>query len=165
MSEMLIKADPDGIGSPHGKYLTFLLGKEVFGIDIRYVTEIVGIQKISGLPEAPAYMKGIINLRGKIIPVIDMRLRFRKETCPYTDRTCIIVIDLSDMAIGLIVDRVDEVAAIPDGSIVPPPAFRTGYPNRYIMGIAKSGEDIRLLLDCERLFQDDEIETISQIIE
>lgn len=104
-------------------------------------------------------------MRGKIIPVIDMRLRFRKKSVPYTDRTCIIVIDILDMTVGLIVDQVDEVITIPDESIVPPPEFRTGFKNRYIKGIGKVCDDIRLLLDCERLFRDEEIETLNQIKE
>lgn len=163
MAEMLETVHQDETNAQHGKYLTFLLGKEAFGIEIRYVTEIVGIQEINDLPEAPDYVKGIINLRGKIIPVIDMRLRFKKEAVPYTDRTCIIVIDIMDTAVGLIVDRVVEVVIISDEFIVPPPDFRTGFQNRYIKGIGKSDENIRLLLDCERLFRDEEIETLNQI--
>jgi purine-binding chemotaxis protein CheW len=163
MSEMLQEITINETDTQHGKFLTFSLGKEVFGIEILYVTGIVGIQKVTDLPESPDYVKGIINLRGKIIPVIDMRLRFRKKAVPYTDRTCIIVIDILDMTVGLIVDQVDEVITIPDESIVPPPEFRTGFKNRYIKGIGKVGDDIRLLLDCERLFRDEEIETLNQI--
>lgn len=108
-------------------------------------------------------MKGIINLRGKIIPVIDMRLRFKRESVPYTDRTCIIVIDIMDMAVGLIVDRVLEVIAIPDASVVPPPDFHVGFRSRYLKGIEKSDNRIRFLLDCEQLFQSEEIEAFNRV--
>jgi purine-binding chemotaxis protein CheW len=163
MSEMLAEITQDEEDTQHGKYLTFALGTEVFGIEIRFVTEIVGLQKISDIPESPDYVKGIINLRGEIIPVIDMRLKFKKSSAEYTDRTCIIVINIEKITVGLIVDNVDEVVTIPDTSIVPPPSYRTGFQNRYIKGIGKSGEDIRLLLDCERLFIDEEIQTLNQI--
>ena len=165
MTEMLEEVNLDEADTQHGKFLTFLLEKEAFGIEIRYVTEIVGIQKINDLPESPDYVKGIINLRGKVIPVIDMRLRFKKESASYTDRTCIIVVDIFDMSVGLIVDQVDEVVAISDESIVAPPDFRTGFQNRYIKGIGKAGDNIRLLLDCERLFRNEEIETLNRIKE
>lgn len=104
-----------------GKFLTFSLGKEDYGVEIKYVTEIIGIQSITEVPDLPAYINGIINLRGKIIPVMDVRLRFGKTVREYDDRTCIIVIDINDISIGLIVDRVSEVINIPESEIVPPP--------------------------------------------
>jgi purine-binding chemotaxis protein CheW len=146
-----------------GRYLTFNLEKEVFGIEISFVTEIVGLQKISNIPETPDYVKGVINLRGKIIPVIDMRLKFKKSISEYTDRTCIVVIGIQNFAVGLIVDNVDEVISIPEKSIVPPPSYRTGFQNRYIKGIGKLGDNIRLLLDCEKLFVEEEIQTLNKI--
>jgi purine-binding chemotaxis protein CheW len=143
-----------------GKFLTFALGNEVYGIEIRYVTEIIGIQLITEVPEVPDYVKGIINLRGKIIPVIDVRLKFRKEAMEYDDRTCIIVIDIRNMSVGLIVDHVSEVLVIPDEGIVPPPDAKTGFNNRYIKGIGKVGGDIKLLLECEKLLTDEEVESL-----
>src|SRR5690554_6663806 len=98
----------------HGKYLTFAIGNEAYGIEIRFVTEIIGLQPITEVPEVPKYVKGIINLRGKIIPVIDVRLKFRKEPIPYDDRTCIVVIALDTLVVGLIVDNVAEVVSIGD---------------------------------------------------
>lgn len=163
MSEMPEEIMQNEEDTQHGKYLTFALGKEVFGIEIRFVTEIVGLQKISYIPDCPDYVKGIINLRGKIIPVIDMNLKFKKSSIEYTDRTCIIVIDVQDLTVGLIVDYVDEVATISDKDIVPPPNYKTGFQNCYIRGIGKSGEGIQLLLDCELLFADEEIQTLNQI--
>lgn len=161
MPEVYEKAMQTDHIAQHGEYLTFVLDKEVFGIDIGFVTEIVGMQKISEIPESPDYVKGIINLRGKIIPVIDMRLKFKKSPAEYNDRTCIIVIEIQDIPVGLIVDVVNEVNTIPDSAIVPPPSFKTGFQNRYIKGIGKSGEEIRLLLDCERLLGEEELKKLN----
>jgi purine-binding chemotaxis protein CheW len=140
----------------HGRYLTFALGEEVFGIEIRFVTEIIGLQPVNPIPETPEYIKGVVNLRGKIIPVIDMRLKFKKQPVPYTDRTCIIVIETVSFSVGLIVDRVAEVLALADGEIVPPPAAWTGAGRRYLSGIGKVDGQVKLLLDCEKLFTEDE---------
>jgi purine-binding chemotaxis protein CheW len=144
----------------HGRYLTFALGRESFGLEISYVKEIVGMQPITQMPEVPAYVKGIINLRGKIIPVIDMCVKFGKELNPYTDRTCIIVVDIQEISVGLIVDNVTEVLVIDDADIVPPPSMRTGAYNNYIKAIGKTGNDVKLLLDCEKLFSSEELETL-----
>ena len=95
-----------------GKYLIFSLGNEFYGIEIKYVTEIIGVQPITEIPELPDYIKGIINLRGKIIPVMDVRIRFKKSPMEYNDRTCVIVIDVKDTSVGLIVDSVSEVLSI-----------------------------------------------------
>lgn len=140
-----------------GKYLTFSLGKEDYGIEIKYVTEIVGIQAITEVPELPQYVKGIINLRGKIIPVIDVRLRFNKEEQEYNDRTCIIVIDIHGIFVGLVVDTVAEVLAIKDEEIVPPPQLNSGYHHRFIKAIGKVGNSVKLLLDCEKLLEQEEL--------
>jgi purine-binding chemotaxis protein CheW len=144
----------------HGRYLTFALGRESFGLEISYVKEIVGMQPITELPEVPAFVKGIINLRGKIIPVIDMRLKFGKELSDYTDRTCIIVVDIQDISVGLIVDNVTEVLAIDDSNIVPPPSTKTGAYNEYIKAIGKVGNDVKLLLNCDMLFQNGELDKL-----
>lgn len=146
-----------------GRYLTFLLDNQVFGIEIKYVTEIIGMQPIAEVPEVPAYVKGIINLRGKIIPVIDVRLKFKKEPLEYNDRTCIIVVDIQSLSVGLIVDNVAEVIAIADENIVPPPDYKTGFQSRYIKGIGKVGGDVKLLLDCDRFLKDDEIDDLKTV--
>ncbi|WHH61093.1 chemotaxis protein CheW [Petroclostridium sp. X23] len=146
-----------------GRFLTFSLDKESYGIEIKYVTEIIGIQSITEIPELPEYIKGIINLRGKIIPVMDIRLRFKKPFREYNDRTCIIVIDIKDISIGLIVDSVSEVLVIPEQDIVEPPQMNKGFNNRYIKRIGKVGNDVKLLLDCEKLLTDDEAETLIEI--
>lgn len=147
-----------------GRFLTFMLGQETFGIEIKYVTEIIGIQAITEIPELPDYIKGIINLRGKIIPVMDVRLRFKKEPIEYNDRTCVIVIDIKDLSIGLIVDSVAEVITIPDQDIVEPPQMNKGFNNRYIKNIGKVGNDVKLLLDCEKLLTEDELASLSETV-
>ena len=163
MAEVLEELMGQEEDTQKGKFLTFALGKEVYGIEIRYVTEIIGIQPITEVPEVPDYVKGIINLRGKIIPVIDVRLKFRKKSLEYNDRTCIIVIDIKNISVGLIVDNVAEVLAIPEDGIVPPPDTKTGFHNRYIKGIGKVGNDVKLLLECERLLTEEEVEIIEEI--
>lgn len=145
------------------KYLTFMLGKEEYGIGIGYVTEIVGIQSITEVPELPYYVKGIINLRGKIIPVVDVRLRFGKEAKEYTDRNCTIVIEVRDITVGLIVDSVVEVLSISQENIVPLPQLGSGSQQKYIKGIGKSESNVKLLLDCDRLFNDYEVECLSNL--
>lgn len=147
-----------------GRYLTFSLGNETYGIEIMYVTEIIGIQAITEVPELPEYVKGIINLRGKIIPVMDVRLRFKKTPRDYNDRTCVIVVDIKDISIGLIVDSVAEVQTIPDHDIVKPPQMNNGYNNRYIKSIGKVENEVKLLLDCEKLLTEDELEDLSEAL-
>ena len=147
------------------KYLTFTLGNDYFGIDILYVTEIIGIQLITPVPDLPNYVKGIINLRGKIIPVMDVRIRFKKEPREYDERTCIIVVDIGDISIGLIVDRVSEVVDIPETSISPPPKVNKNHHNSYVKAIGKVGEDVKLILDCEKLLTEEEIKTLETISE
>ena len=144
------------------RFLTFALSNEAYGIEIRYVTEIIGIQPITEVPELPEYIRGIINLRGKIIPVMDVRLRFRKPFREYNDRTCVIVIDINDISIGLIVDSVAEVISIPDTEIVAPPDMNKGG-SKYIKGIGKVGSEVKLLLDCEKLLGEDEAEILNNI--
>lgn len=145
-----------------GKFLTFTLGKENYGIEIQYVTEIIGIQAITEVPELPAYIKGIINLRGNIIPVMDVRIRFGKPPIEYNDRTCIIVIDIQSVSIGLIVDSVSEVITIPEEEIVPPPKLNNTE-NRFIKGIGTAGNEVKLLLDCEKLPGEGEAELLNSI--
>jgi len=147
-----------------GRYLTFSLGDESYGIEIKYVTEIIGIQTITEIPELPEYVKGVINLRGKIIPVMDVRLRFKKEAREYNDRTCVIVIDINDISIGLIVDSVAEVLTIPEEDIVEPPKMNKSFSNRYIKNIGKVGNGVKLLLDCEKLLTEDELEDLSEVL-
>lgn len=139
------------------KYLTFSIGKETYGIEIKYVTEIIGIQPITQVPQLPKYVMGIINLRGKIIPVMDARIRFGKEKKEYNNRTCNIVIDIADNCLGLIVDGVTEVITIPDENIVLPPTLKNESKNKFIKNIGKVNDSIKLILDCKKLLNEDEI--------
>jgi purine-binding chemotaxis protein CheW len=150
------EAEAESEDTQKGKYLTFSVGDEVYGIEINYVTEIIGILDITEVPGSPEYVKGIINLRGKIIPVIDVRARFKKLAINYDDRTCIIVINLMDITIGLIIDSVSEVLNITDENIVPPPDVKTGFHNNYVKGIGKVNNEIKLLLDCNKLLRDED---------
>ncbi|MDF2612369.1 MAG: cheW3 [Clostridia bacterium] len=136
------------------RYLTFALDSDFFGIEIKYVTEIIGIQPITIVPDVPKYIKGIINLRGKIIVVIDMRTKFHKNQIPYNDRTCIIVVTINDVEAGLIVDQVSEVVSIPEEDIVLPPNEKLGEKNKYIKGMGKTGQHIKLIIDGERLLEE-----------
>lgn len=139
-----------------GKYLTFYVGNDVYGIAIKHVTEIIGIQPYTEIPQLEKYVRGIINLRGNIIPLMDVRLRFSMPFKEYDNRTCIIVINIDDMSLGLIVDCVLEVLTIDDDNISLPPSFKIG--NQYLInGIGKVGDEIKLLLDCSKLISDDAI--------
>ncbi len=145
-----------------GKYLIFTLGEELYGMEIRYITEIIGIQPITEVPEMPAYVKGVTNLRGSIIPVMDARLRFKKAEREYDDRTCIIVLDTNAVSVGLIVDSVAEVLTLREDEIAPPPEVGRGA-HKYIQGIGKSEGKVILLLDSQRLLSDDELDSLSAI--
>jgi purine-binding chemotaxis protein CheW len=145
------------------KFLTFTIGSEAYGLEIKYVTEIIGIQEITEVPELPEYIRGIINLRGKIIPVMDVRLRFKKPIREYNDRTCIIVVDIKEVSVGLIVDAVSEVMNIQEQNVVPPPDLNKGSSNKYIKGIGKVGSEVKLLLDCNKLLNDDEVQNLESI--
>ncbi|GAB1476774.1 chemotaxis protein CheW [Bacillota bacterium] len=161
-TDLLNQAGFDDEDTLKGKYLIFSMGKELFGIEIRYITEIIGMQPITEVPEMPTYVKGITNLRGKIIPVMDARLRFKKEEREYDSRTCIIVLETNETSIGLIVDSVAEVLNMKDEDISPAPEINKSG-NNYIKGIGKSGNDVMLLLDSRRLLKDEELDAIGAI--
>lgn len=132
------------------KYLTFKIDGEEYGIDIGHVVEIITVCAITWVPETQNFLKGIINLRGSIIPVIDVRLRFNKEEKPYDSLTCIIVIEYENYQVGLIVDTVDEVMYIPEDCISAPPSAKLKFQNKFIKNIGKVGENVQLLLDLDK---------------
>lgn len=132
------------------KFLTFELGSETYGLDIAHVREIVGMQTITQVPDVPHYVRGVINLRGKVIPIMDVRARFNLPNRSYDDRTCIIVINVNEWWVGLVVDTVSEVLDIPKDHIEPPPRIGAGSSN-FIEGMGMIGDQVRLLLDAERL--------------
>lgn len=146
------------------RFLTFMIDKEVYGIEINYITEIVGIQAITEMPEMPDYVKGIINLRGVIIPVMDVRLRFRKEQKEYDDRTCVIVIDFNAVSVGLVVDSVSEVMTISGENILELPKINSSTGNKYLKNIGKNGQNVILILDCEHFLSDEELSGIEESI-
>ncbi len=148
-----------------GRFLIFTLGEGQYGIQIRHVKEIIGIQSITSMPDMPDYIKGVINLRGKIIPVIDVHLRFKQPSMEYTERTCFIVIDTNEISVGLIVDNVAEVLSISDDDIVPPPPENIGVYNKYVYGFGKINNKVILLLDCEKLVTGDEADELKKSVE
>lgn len=137
------------------KYLTFQISGQTYGISIRNVIEIVQVQPVTELPELPYYAKGIINMRGRVIPLIDVNLRFNKPEQQYTDRTCIIIVDINSMYVGFIVDAVEEVLDIDNSLISPPPSFSADQSGRFVTGIGKMEKSIVLLLDTRLLLSDD----------
>lgn len=139
------------------KYVTFMSGNEYFGLKIEYVNEIIVMQDITEIPETEGYIKGLINLRGKIIPVIDVRLRFKQEPFEYTDRTCIIVINVQSTVVGLIVEKIAEVVEIAEENVLPSPSIGKNdtHQDRYVYAIGKIGNSVKLLLDPDKLLHDD----------
>jgi purine-binding chemotaxis protein CheW len=145
-----------------GKYLTFWTDNQLFGVPISDVVQIIGIQEITPIPEFPDYAKGVIDLRGSIIPVIDVRIRFGKEEAEYDERTCIIVTNIENSYIGFIVDSVDEVTDIDDDAISAPPKVSRDSTNAYLTGIGKVENRVVLLLDTEKILSQNEVELVSQ---
>ena len=146
------------------KYVTFKSGNEYFGLKIEYVNEIVVIQEIAQIPECEDYIKGLINLRGKIIPVMDVRIRFKQEPIEYNDRTCIIVINVKGTVVGLIVEKIAEVVELSEDDILEPPTIGNdeNRVNRYVYGIGKVGESVKLLLDPDKLIKDEDLEVMEK---
>jgi purine-binding chemotaxis protein CheW len=144
-----------------GKYLTFSLAGEEYGIGILKIREIIGMMPITAVPETPAYVKGVINLRGKVIPVIDLRLRFGMEEIGYTERTCIIVVEMRGAAgvlpVGIVVDAVSEVLNIKVEDVEDTPSFGVRLNTDYILGMAKMGKGVKLLLDIDRVLNTDDL--------
>lgn len=146
------------------KYMTFMSSGECYGISIRCVNEIVGLSKIASVPETASYVRGLINLRGKIIPVIDVRMRFGKEPLEYNDRTCVIVITVNKTVVGLIVDKIAEVRTVEEEQIVPPPSVvNNSGQSRFIYGIVRTDEDVIMLIDPANLISEEEQETLSNM--
>lgn len=143
--------------SMQGKYLTFRLAREDYGIEIRHVTEIIGIQKITELPDMPDYIKGVVNLRGKVIPVMDVRSRFNLPPRAYDPRTCIVVVNIDNTTTGLVVDEVSEVVDIPALQVEPAPRAGRGNGQGYIQGMGKIGSGVKILLAVERLLFDNDV--------
>ncbi|MHB9097332.1 MAG: chemotaxis protein CheW [Syntrophales bacterium] len=148
-----------------GKYLTFSLAGEEYGIGILKVKEIIGMMPITAVPGAPGQIKGVINLRGKVIPVVDLRLKFGIEPMAYTDRTCIIVVEIvlgaGKVFMGIVVDSVSEVLNIRAADIEVAPDFGSKLDTEYILGMAKYGQGVKILLDIDRVMGGAETEIMS----
>jgi len=147
-----------------GKYLTFTLDKEEYGIGILKIKEIIGMMPITSVPQTPDFVKGVINLRGQVIPVIDLRLRFGMKEIGYTERTCIIVVEIKQesgkIIIGIVVDSVSEVLNIKGEEIEPTPTFGTRLNTEYILGMAKISGGVKILLDIDRVLTSDEVDAL-----
>ena len=142
------------------KYLTFNIGSEIYGISVRYIIEIVVMQEITFVPDMPNVIKGVINLRGNVISLLDMRTRFNLEVREYDDRTCIIVVEVQNLMIGLIVDMVKEVVDIPENKIDPPPRTHSGIQSNYIDGLGKTENEVTILLNVDKILFEEELEQI-----
>ncbi len=148
-----------------GKYLTFMLAGESYGIEILKVQEIIGMQSITRIPKTPDYVRGVINLRGKVIPVIDLRLRFDIEAAEVSRKTCIIVVQVSrdetSVIMGIVVDEVSEVMEISAGDIEPAPGFGTRVDTSFILGMAKAESSVKILLDIDSIISVNEMEALA----
>ena len=155
----------ESVDTQEGKFLTFQLDREEYAIPIRHVIEIIGLQRITPLPELPDFVKGVINLRGKVIPVIDVRLRFGMPERAYDERTCIVVVDIDESFVGLIVDEVNEVTAIPAGQIEAPPTVQKGREMRFVAGLGKVEDSVKILVDINRLIFEEELNRIEETMQ
>ncbi len=147
-----------------GKYLTFSLANEEYGLEILKVREIIGIMDITAVPQMPEYVKGVINLRGKVIPVIDLRLKFGLPPAEYTDQTCIIVVDIGSLT-GIIVDTVQEVLDIEATQIDPPPPLGANVDTSFILGLGKVKDEVKILLDVDKVLSSEELSEIEQTLQ
>ena len=143
-----------------GKYLTFVLAGEVYGLEILGVREIMGMMDITSIPRTPDFVRGVMNLRGKVIPVIDLRLRFGMEASEVTEQTCIIVVDICNVELGIVVDEVHEVLDIAAEDIEGPPSFGTGADTDFIIGMGKAEDKVTILLDIARVLTGEELQSL-----
>lgn len=168
MSSKTVARDESGGGvkALAGKYLTFALADEEYGIGILKVREIIGLMEITAVPQTPSYVKGVINLRGRVIPVLELRIKFGMPSQEYTDRTCIIVVEVSSaegtIQVGMLVDSVSEVLNITAEEIESPPTFGSGQEDTSaILAMAKIKDDVKILLDVNSVVADGILEKIA----
>ena len=152
-----------GFASDGHQFLTFFLGDEVYGIEILRVQEIKGYTAVTHIPNTPEFIKGVLNLRGTIVPIIDLRLKFRMDSKEYDKTTVIIVVELSNRVMGIVVDAVSEVLSIPEKDVQPTPQFGSTVDVSFINGIGKSGEKLVTLLDIDRVMSVSEIEEAASV--
>ena len=139
-----------------GKVMTFNIGDQVYGIEIQFVTEIIEMQHITKVPHVPPYIKGIINVRSKVVPIVDIRTRFGKPEIPYTNRTCIIILSFNETTVGIIVDSVADVEDIHTGDISATPENRSVNTHSFIQYMIRSGDTVKLILDVAKLLDEQE---------
>jgi len=151
-------------GGQLNKYLTFALGQEIYALEILMVREIIGLMEITKVPRMPDFVRGVINLRGKVIPVVDLRCKFGMESVEETKETCIIVVDLSDMLMGIVVDRVSEVLDIPREEIEDTPSFGVTVSTEFILGIGKVKGKVIIILDIRAVLTSEEIDMLSNAV-
>ncbi|MCH7872466.1 MAG: purine-binding chemotaxis protein CheW [Planctomycetes bacterium] len=151
----------DDLARREGKFLTFRLGSEEFGVEVLKVRELIGIMDITKVPQTHAFVEGVINLRGKVIPVIDLRTKFGLERAAYNDQTCVIVVDVGSL-MGIIVDTVCEVHDIPADNIEPPPELGCGVDTTFILGLGKVGDEVKILLDIDSVLNAGELVELSK---
>lgn len=152
--------DDDDEDTLEDMYLVFTCDKKQYALEIRYVTEIVALQTITEVPDLPVYIKGIINLRGKVFPVLDIRSRFNMPSEPYTERTCFVIASMDNSTIGLIVDAVTEVLKIPATEIEPPPKMGDALNSRYVQGIGKIGNGVKIILNLYNILHEEEVKKV-----
>ena len=166
MSDNNSAATKDSAASKGGKYLTFALGKEEYGLEILKVREIIGYMDVTAVPRTPPYVKGVINLRGQVISVIDLRRKFAMEDAARTEQTCIVVVEIAQagrkLSIGIVVDRVSEVLNIAAETIEDAPAFGTAVDTDFILGMGKIGDAVKILLDIDRVLTATEVVGLPQ---
>lgn len=163
-SPTLEAATTDAVRDLGGKYLTFLVDEEEYGVEILKVREIIGIMDITKVPQTPDFVQGVINLRGKVIPVIDLRAKFGLPRATYNDQTCIIVVDVGAL-MGIIVDTVREVHDIPTGSIEPPPRMGCEVDTSFILGMGKVKDEVNILLDIDKVLTREELVRLQEVTE
>ncbi len=157
MAELATHVDQvnQAVMDKEGKYLTFALGSEEYGLEILKVREIIGYMDITAVPQTPHHVKGVINLRGQVIPVIDLRAKFGMETAEITEESCIIVVEISqgdhNFSTGIVVDHVQEVLDIAGGDIEEAPQFGSSVNTDFILGMGKIGESVKILLDIDKV--------------
>ncbi len=156
--------DDDEEDTMKDRYFTFRIGDEEYGIEIEHVLEVIGLQKITEVPDMPDYVKGVINLRGQVIPIIDIRKRFNMEPRDYDDRTCVLVVDIRSSNVGFIVDQVSDVLDIPESSVEPPPKVSAGTGSgKFIKGLGKVEENVKIILDVQKLLYEEDLEKITTV--
>ena len=147
-----------------GRFLIFSLGERNYGIEIKYITEIVGLQTITEIPDMPSYIKGVINLRGKVVALIDVRNRFKMTEIGYTEKTCVVILNIHGQLVGLIVDTVREVIKINPNQMEEAPRFSETEGSRFIKALAKVKNDVKILLNTDRIIKEEDANALETVL-